>query len=184
VRRCGKRYTAPEDAWRSKAGQRPDAEVTDCRAGCGGFHVVKPPRPPRARRRPKDTGPSQKVRGLVLARDNFQCAGCGKPVGGACTWWSLQHRKARGSGGDNSPCNLIVLCGSATSPGCHRLCEDRDREMHARGLWLRGDEDPAMVPVMIASEYGSGITVWLAGDGIGPDGDGYLRQRPALGRAA
>jgi len=53
MRRCGKRYTAPEDAWRSKAGQRPDAEVTDCRAGCGGFHVVKPPMPPRARRRPR-----------------------------------------------------------------------------------------------------------------------------------
>jgi hypothetical protein len=115
--------------------------------------------------RSRDTGPSQKVRGLVLARDNWQCAGCGKPVGGAFTWWSMQHRKARGVGGDNSPCNLIVLCGSATSPGCHRLCEDRDREMHERGLWLRSDEDPALVPVMVMSEHGSGATVWLTADG-------------------
>lgn len=115
----------------------------------------------RTRRAPRNTGPSRKVRGLVLARDNFQCVGCGKAVGGTCTWWSLQHRVARGVGGDNSPCNLVVLCGSATSQGCHRLCEDRDREMHERGLWLRSDEDPAMVPVMIASEHGSGVTAWL-----------------------
>jgi hypothetical protein len=33
--------------------------------------------------------------------------------------------------------------------------------MHARGLWLRSDEDPAMVPVMVASEHGSSITAWL-----------------------
>ena len=114
----------------------------------------------RPRKPPRDTGPSRKVRGLVLARDNWQCVGCGKPAGGAFTWWSLQHRKARGVGGDNSPCNLLTLCGSATSPGCHRLCEDRDREAHERGLWLRSDEDPALVPVMVFSEDRSGVTAW------------------------
>ena len=124
----------------------------------------------------KDTGPSAKVRALVLERDGWQCAGCGKPVSDG-TWWSMQHRKARGVGGDNSPCNLVVLCGSATSRGCHRRCEDRDREMHARGLWLRSDEDPAMVPVMVASEHGSGVTVWLTEDGQ------YAFQAPA-GEAA
>jgi hypothetical protein len=121
----------------------------------------------------KNTGPSRKIRNLVLARDNWQCVGCGKPVGGGFTWWSMQHRKARGVGGDNSPCNLIVLCGSATSPGCHRLCEDRDREMHERGLWLRSDEDPAAVPVMIASEHGSGVTAWPTEDGR------YVFEAPA-----
>ena len=125
-----------------------------------------------ARKASRDTGPSRKVRVLVCERDNWQCVGCGSPLR-AGTWWSLQHRKARGVGGDNSPSNLIVLCGSATSPGCHRRCEDRDREMHARGLWLRSDEDPAMVPVMIASEHGSGITAWLADDGT------YAFEAPA-----
>lgn len=114
---------------------------------------------------PRDTGPSQKTRGLVLARDGFQCVACGKGVGGACTWWSLQHRKARGQGGGNSPQNLIVLCGSATSEGCHRRCEDRDREFNGRGYWLHSWEDPALVPVMLFSEHGSGITVWLTEDG-------------------
>ena len=114
---------------------------------------------------PRDTGPSQKVRGLVLARDNFQCVACGKSVGGACTWWSLQHRKARGQGGDNSPQNLIAMCGSATSDGCHRRAEDRDREFNARGYWLQSWEDPALIPVMLFSEHGSGITAWLTEDG-------------------
>jgi len=130
------------------------------------------PKASATRRRPRDTGPSQKVRVLVCERDNWQCVGCGSPLR-AGTWWSLQHRKARGVGGDNSPSNLIVLCGSATSKGCHRRCEDRDREMHARGLWLRSDEDPAMVPVMIASEHDSGITAWLTEAGT------YAFEAPA-----
>ena len=117
------------------------------------------------------------MRELVLERDSRQCVGCGKPVGDS-TWWSMQHRKARGVGGGNSPSNLVVLCGSATSPGCHRLCEDRDREMHARGLWLRSDEDPAMVPVMIASEHGSGVTAWLTEDGS------YVFEAPEGAEAA
>ena len=126
------------------------------------------------KRSARDTGPSRKVRDLVLARDNSQCVGCGRPVADGYTWWSLQHRVARGVGGDNSPCNLVVLCGSATSQGCHRLCEDRDREMHDRGLWLRSDEDPGLVPVMIASEHGSGVTAWLTEAGT------YLFEAPAV----
>lgn len=118
-------------------------------------------RPQKPQKAPRDTGPPQKTRNLVLARDNWQCAGCGKPVGGGFTWWSLQHRKARGTGGDNSPANLLVLCGSATSPGCHRKCEDRLAEMHDRGLWVRSTEDAALVPVT----YWDGRTAWLTADG-------------------
>jgi hypothetical protein len=100
------------------------------------------------RKRPRrQTGPSQRTRNLVLARDNWQCAGCGKPAGGGYTWWSIQHRVARGVGGGNGPQALVLLCGSATSAGCHRACEDRDAVMHERGLWLRSTEDPALVPV-------------------------------------
>lgn len=125
------------------------------------------------KRRVKDTGPSRKVRALVLERDGYACVGCGIFVGGDYTWRSLQHRVARGVGGGNSPCNLVTLCGSATSPGCHRLCEDRDPEMHDRGLWLRSDEDPALIPVVITGEYGSGVTAWLT------DAGGYLFETPA-----
>jgi hypothetical protein len=126
------------------------------------------PRTTRARKPARDTGPSRKVRALVLARDGFACAGCGKSIVGRP--YSLQHRVARGMGGTsradaNSPVNLIVLCGSATSPGgCHLLAEQRDPVMHERGLWLNSWEDPAAVPVVIATAL-LPVSMWLTADG-------------------
>lgn len=125
-----------------------------------------------ARKPARNTGPSQKTRGLVLARDNWQCIGCGKPVGGGCTWWSIQHRVARGVGGGNDPSNLITLCASATSAGCHRDAENRTEESHEKGHWLRSDEDPRLVPVTIITEDG-GMIRWLSDDGR------YLAEAPA-----
>jgi hypothetical protein len=119
----------------------------------------------RHRKAPKDTGPSAKVRLLVLSRDRLQCVRCGRPAGPGRGPYSLQHRKARGTGGDSSPPNLILLCGTATSPDCHRLCEDRDEECHAQGYWLASWEDPATTPVMYFEESGSGVSAWLLDDG-------------------
>lgn len=113
----------------------------------------------------RDTGPSAAVRRLVRERWGFRCAACGISVIGRD--WSIQHRQARGMGGTsdpavNLPSNLVLLCGSATSPGgCHPLCEQRDPDMHGRGFWLYSWEDPKAVPVMVASEHGSGVTAWL-----------------------
>lgn len=115
------------------------------------------------------TGPSRKVRQLVLDRDGNACVACGTSVYGRP--YSLQHRKARGMGGTsdpaaNSPVNLVTLCGSATTPGsCHLRCEKRDREMNARGYWLEQWQDPAEVGVMYFSPAGSGVTCWLLDDG-------------------
>ena len=105
--------------------------------------------------------PSKATRELVCERDRQCCVACGRYVGDGFTWWSLQHRVARGVGGGNGPENLLVLCGSATSRGCHRTAEDRDAVSHARGYWLRSDEDPALVPV----EHVLHGRVWLLGDG-------------------
>jgi 5-methylcytosine-specific restriction protein A len=126
------------------------------------------PRAAWVRKPARDTGPSRKVRALVLARDGFACAGCGKSIVGRP--YSLQHRVARGMGGTSradagSPVNLIVLCGSATSPGgCHLLAEQRDPWAHERGLWLNSWEDPAVVPVMIATAL-LPVPMWLTADG-------------------
>jgi hypothetical protein len=109
--------------------------------------------------------PTRETRALVLARDNWQCVGCGQSVGGDWSWWSLQHRVARGVGGGNTAENLVTLCGSATSRGCHLLCEQRNPEMHERGLWLRSDEDPAEVPIVVLTPDG-GYTRWLTPDGL------------------
>jgi hypothetical protein len=93
-----------------------------------------------------------------MGRDNFRCAACGLNVNGIP--YSLQHRVARGMGGTsrpeaNSPERLVLLCGSATTPGsCHLACEQRDPSMHARGLWLNSWQDPAIAPVAYASPDG------------------------------
>ena len=115
------------------------------------------------------SNPTPKTRGIVLARDNYQCAGCGKNVGGAYTWWSLQHRVARGVGGGNGAENLVALCGSATSRGCHLKCEQRNAVMHERGLWLRSTEDPALKPVT----YWDRRVAWLTSTG------GLVYEAPA-----
>lgn len=113
-----------------------------------------------------DTGPDRGTRELVLERDDYRCASCSIPILGKP--YSLQHRNARGMGGTsnpaaNSPANLITLCGSATSPGgCHLLCEQRDREMHALGFWLENGQDPAATPVLHA------VHGWVL---LSPDGE-------------
>lgn len=104
--------------------------------------------------------PTGRVRALVWSRDEGTCVGCGWciPVG---AWWSMQHRKARGQGGSNEPTNLIVLCGSATSKGCHRMAEDRRPEAESRGLWVSAYADPALLPVT----YWDGRVAWLTASG-------------------
>ena len=46
------------------------------------------------------------------------------------------------------------------------------------------DFDPRYVPIMLASPFGSGQKVYLAEDGIGDSGTGYLYQRPELAVAS
>jgi hypothetical protein len=86
-------------------------------------------------------------------------------------WWSIQHRLARGQGGTNTLPNMVTLCGSATSPGCHWLCEQRDEDMLSRGLWLRSHQDPAKEPVVLWD----GTAVYLTSDG------GYRELRATPG---
>lgn len=105
----------------------------------------------------QNTGPDRSVREIVDERDDWTCACCGNSVYGRP--FSRQHRVARGMGGTsdpalNLPSNLILLCGSATSPGgCHLACEQREERMHELGFWLNSWENPAVVPVAHAS-YG------------------------------
>jgi hypothetical protein len=87
-----------------------------------------------------------------------------------------QHIVARGMGGCklaviNSAANCALLCRR-----CHDLCEARDPHMEAAGFWARQGTDPRLLPMMLASEGGSGVLVWRAEDGKGPDGTGYLYE--------
>jgi len=156
MRACGRQFGSEEEALRSKRGLTGQYEAKEC--PCGWWHLER-------KTTVRDTGPETSVRAIVLERDGHACVSCGRPVGRAGQWWSIQHRVARGTGGGNELSNLIALCGSATSPGCHRRCEDREQEMHDRGYWLRSGENPRLVGVQYFSPGGSGFTAWLEDDG-------------------
>lgn len=109
----------------------------------------KKPRPPR------NTGPSVATRKLVWERAGGCCERCGKTIGTG--QYSQHHRLPRGMGGTknpaaNSPSNLVLLCGSATTPeGCHTSVE-KFREAAVRTGWIvPRTADPAKVPVKFAS---------------------------------
>lgn len=105
----------------------------------------------------RETGPSKQTRDQAWDRDEGCCVACGRGID-CDPWRSLQHRDARGMGGTSDPAknalpNLIHLCGSATSPGCHRKAEDRDPEMGRRGYWLEEGQDPAETPLLLVTEH-------------------------------
>jgi 5-methylcytosine-specific restriction protein A len=115
--------------------------------------------------RRRDTGPGQPTRDLVYERDGYCCVWCGRQL--LTGPRSLQHRQARGMGGTtdpaaNNPSNLILLCGSATTPGgCHLWAEQRGDDARIAGLWVPSWQNPADVPVLHAA-YGPCL---LADDG-------------------
>jgi hypothetical protein len=170
MRRCGRRWATQEEAQNSKKGLTGYYLAIPCR--CGGWHLqelVAAMEPRQLARAPKHTGPTLKVRLMVLNRDRFLCARCGRPAGpGGVGPYSIQHRVARGSGGTSDPdansmSRLLLLCGSATT-GCHGEVEKRGDEDNAKGYWLWSWQDPEAEGVMYASADG-GFTAWLEPDG-------------------
>ncbi len=157
---CPKRYPTPDTA-EAAAGRlitRTGRLYVAARCpACGKWHVresrqVAPPARQHARHS-RNTPPRAATEAAWL-RDGGRCVGCGVLITDGM-WWSMQHRIRRHAGG-HQPSNLILLCGSATSRGCHRLAENRDADARRRGLWLPANTippvDPATVPVWYASD--------------------------------
>lgn len=122
------------------------------------------PRPPR------NTGPSAVTRLVVIGRAGGRCERCGKVVhtnGRFVGEYSIHHRKPRGMGGTkdpaaNSPSNLVLLCGSATTPeGCHTAVEKFRQAALNTGWIVTRTADPARVPL----KYSSGRWYLLGDDG-------------------
>lgn len=90
---------------------------------------------------------------MVLERADWSCDRCGRSVTGRP--FSRQHRRAHGMGGRqgaelHTPANVIVMCGSATSPdGCHDLVENHERvEADLFGFVILGEaRRPEDVPI-------------------------------------
>ena len=141
-----------------------------------------------ATRTRRETGFSRKTKLAVRKRagggDEFQalCEGCKRWLGR--DGGEYQHRAARGQGGCrdaivNGPANCLLLC-----HGCHMEAEERRRDLSqdGAGFWIEHgngpDYDPRFTPVMLGALGNSGLTVYLAADGLGPDGTGYLLEAP------
>jgi hypothetical protein len=110
------------------------------------------PKKTTAKAAPKDTGPSDETRQLVIARDAETCQWCGKPIRDHGFGYSLQHRVARGMGGTsdpaiNSPANLVLVGGSGTTD-CHGYIESHPNEARERGFRVDRDTDPADVALV------------------------------------
>lgn len=107
---------------------------------------------------------------MVLERAGWCCDRCGVSIVGR--EFSRQHRRARGAGGRregaHTPANVIVLCGSATSQGCHEWAEHSHRtEAYELGFAIRGEaRKPEDVPVF------RHLRQWvIPGDGVWIDAD-------------
>ena len=71
------------------------------------------------------------LRAAVLARDGYRCRRCRQPAE------SIHHRLPRSRGGDDSPLNLVALCGSGTT-GCHGLIEAHPEWARMEGWTVPG----------------------------------------------
>ena len=92
------------------------------------------------------TDPTPEQRAEVIDRAKMRCERCGTYLGYAA--YSIHHRLPRGRGGRNELSNLVLLCGSATSPDtCHAFVESRREQAYDEGWLVRSEMDPAEVPV-------------------------------------
>ena len=126
----------------------------------------------------RDAKPLARAQRLVFARAFGFCESCGTSVIGRP--YTIAPRVVHNTGGyradANAMSNLVLLCGSANSPGgCHLRCQQRDPDMRDRGFWLWSGEDPEITPVLLFNPDGPQIRVW-------PNDAGTYAFRPALTR--
>lgn len=108
-----------------------------------------------------------KLRQMIIERAEYSCDRCGLHLPGRM--YSLQHRRSRSAGGRkdaHTPANLIVMCGSATTPdSCHNAIENTGPgrvEGYALGFAIRGEiTKPEETPIF------RHLQTWvIPGDGV------------------
>jgi hypothetical protein len=110
-----------------------------------------------------NSGPTPKVRRLVLERDGYACFCCGQSIRGQR--YSLGHRLRASQGGKAVPSNLITLLGAGGEQHHGRIDQRRDPADEQRGYTVRSNRDPAKVPVSVLREDGSRVSRYLWDDG-------------------
>jgi hypothetical protein len=119
-------------------------------------------------RRTANSGPTPKVRALVLERDGYRCAcGCRQSILGQR--YSLGHRLRASQGGKAVPSNLLTFLGWGGEE-CHgRIDSRRDPCDEANGMTVRSFMDPKQVRVTIVREDGSKARKYAWDDGTWRD---------------
>lgn len=125
-------------------------------------------------RKQRNTGPTLATKELLWARAGGRCELCGRDLTRGFPF-SRHHRRPRGAGGSSVPwindvTNLLLLCGSATTPeGCHAWVEKHRDYAYAKGWLIRMSSPytPAEVPVVLE---GTKTVVYLTADGERADG--------------
>ncbi|WP_299055082.1 hypothetical protein [uncultured Nocardioides sp.] len=116
----------------------------------------------------------------MLDRADGCCEICGVLIHDGDGWvgeHSFHHRRPRRMGGSsdpatNRPSNLLLICGSATSPaGCHLLVESQRALALGNGWLLHAEQNPTLEPVELAVTPPAHRT-WLKDDGVITVADG------------
>ena len=112
-----------------------------------------------------------KLRALVRERDGGRCQRCARFIGSGAR--SMHDRRPRGMGGSkyaNTAANLILVCGTGTSAGCHSIIEGSRTQAERYGFLVRQGHDPATKPVF---RY---LRTWAI-----PTEDGWIPADPPEG---
>lgn len=109
------------------------------------------------------SGFDKATRLVVITRDGGCCVACGLTVadpetGRPYAQFSIQHRRARGMGGttdpsSSAPTNGLLACGTGVT-GCHGRMESEPDWALLKGYRVRQSDDPADVPVIVATPAG------------------------------
>lgn len=107
---------------------------------------------------------AREFRRLVMECQGYECGAKLDGCLGMAT--DVQHRQKKRSGGTSDPkIAYSPVNGAAMCRPCHIAADERyDEGLHARGFWLESHEDPALVPLAVATEYGLSLR-WLLPDG-------------------
>lgn len=98
------------------------------------------------------TAIAKTVRDIVDRRAAAQCERCGRLLDFGP--YSRHHRLPRGMGGSRDPkvhgaANLVLICGSATTPnGCHLEVESYRDLARGDGYLLYRNQNPAEAPLL------------------------------------
>jgi|SRR6516164_2209433 len=119
----------------------------------------------------------RKCRSLLRERAGGMCERCGR-YGGL----TLHHRRKKSQGGQFTPANCVMLCGSGTT-GDHGWVEGNPNDAEWEGFHVRPWRDPAAAAVKYRGRWvfltEDGKVEYESGRGELAPGDGELRRAAA-----